>query len=356
MIPVPSGVRVWLPVGVTDMRRGMNGLAVQVQQVLARDPHAGNLYVFRGRRADLVKILWHDGLGMSLYAIALAVERLVLAELRLQDYRQQVRTGAAAGNRVERCRRLGDRLAGTAGELLPHGLDDFPAAGGAFEGFGDRLPELGQRAAATGAGRRTGDHHALAWQVSWQWAVHRLAPRHRAAIRSSGGIGDGLILAGGGLEILKVELHLVEQLAATLGGGAEAVVLELGDQQGDQQLEMRDHRLGAGRARFRLVPRQLLGRQGRAQGSDVIGRHVGGGRHVADSIISRRRCVPSTCARSAGHLRPPGPQRMPPIYAFQHVAQLRRGDRDHAVGRRGPHEFAAFEPLGIQRHAETIMP
>ena len=68
MIPVPSGVRVWLAVGHTDMRRGMNGLALQVQEAMKRDPHAGDLYVFRGRRGNLVKILWHDGLGMSLYA------------------------------------------------------------------------------------------------------------------------------------------------------------------------------------------------------------------------------------------------------------------------------------------------
>jgi len=45
MIPVPSGVRVWLSVGRTDMRRGMNGLALQVQEALGRDPHAGDLYV-----------------------------------------------------------------------------------------------------------------------------------------------------------------------------------------------------------------------------------------------------------------------------------------------------------------------
>ena len=64
MIPVPSGVRVWLATGVTDMRRGMNTLALQVQQDLGRDPHAGDLYVFRGRRGDLIKILWHDGLGI----------------------------------------------------------------------------------------------------------------------------------------------------------------------------------------------------------------------------------------------------------------------------------------------------
>ena len=56
MIPVPSGVRVWLAVGRTDMRRGMNGLALQVQEALRRDPHGGDLYVFRGARGDLIKI------------------------------------------------------------------------------------------------------------------------------------------------------------------------------------------------------------------------------------------------------------------------------------------------------------
>ena len=68
MIPVPSGVRVWLAAGATDMRRGMPGLALQVQERLGRDPHAGDLFVFRGRRGDLIKVLWHDGLGFSLYA------------------------------------------------------------------------------------------------------------------------------------------------------------------------------------------------------------------------------------------------------------------------------------------------
>jgi transposase len=52
MIPVPSGVRVWLATGRTDMRRGMNGLALQVQEVLKRDPYGGHLFVFRGRRGD----------------------------------------------------------------------------------------------------------------------------------------------------------------------------------------------------------------------------------------------------------------------------------------------------------------
>jgi transposase len=77
MITPPVGVRVWLAAGATDMRRGMNGLALQVQQGLRRDPHAGDLYVFRGKRGDLLKILWHDGLGMSLYAKRLERGRFI---------------------------------------------------------------------------------------------------------------------------------------------------------------------------------------------------------------------------------------------------------------------------------------
>ncbi|WP_339467950.1 IS66 family insertion sequence element accessory protein TnpB, partial [Pseudomonas lurida] len=64
MIPVRSDVRIWLATGCTDMRRGMFGLALLVQQGLKRDPHAGDLYIFRGRRGDLIKVLWHDGQGM----------------------------------------------------------------------------------------------------------------------------------------------------------------------------------------------------------------------------------------------------------------------------------------------------
>jgi transposase len=77
MIPVPSGVRVWLATGATDMRRGMNGLAILVQEALNRDPHVGDLYVFRGKRGHMLKILWHDGLGMSLYAKRLERSRFI---------------------------------------------------------------------------------------------------------------------------------------------------------------------------------------------------------------------------------------------------------------------------------------
>ena len=79
MIPVRGDVRVWLASGVTDMRRGMNTLALQVQEALGRDPHGGDLFVFRGRRGDLLKILWHDGVGMSALRQAAGARALRLA-------------------------------------------------------------------------------------------------------------------------------------------------------------------------------------------------------------------------------------------------------------------------------------
>ena len=77
MIPIASGVKVWIATGHTDMRRGMNSLALLVQEAFRRDPHAGDLYVFRGRSGSLIKILWHDGLAMSLYTRRLERGRFI---------------------------------------------------------------------------------------------------------------------------------------------------------------------------------------------------------------------------------------------------------------------------------------
>ena len=67
MIPVPAGTRVWLATGHTDMRKGFDGLALRVQQVLRQNPHGGHVFVFRGKRGGLVKLLWHDGQGLCLF-------------------------------------------------------------------------------------------------------------------------------------------------------------------------------------------------------------------------------------------------------------------------------------------------
>ena len=77
MISLPAGARVWLATGHTDMRKGFDGLALLVQETLKRNPHAGHLFVFRGRRGSLIKVLWHDGQGMCLFAKRLERGRFI---------------------------------------------------------------------------------------------------------------------------------------------------------------------------------------------------------------------------------------------------------------------------------------
>ena len=77
MIAVPAGVRVYLACGPTDMRKGFDGLSVLAQDTLKQDPFAGHLFVFRGKRGDLVKILYWDGQGFCLFAKRLEKGRFV---------------------------------------------------------------------------------------------------------------------------------------------------------------------------------------------------------------------------------------------------------------------------------------
>jgi len=77
VIPVPGGGRVFLATGRSDMRKGFDGLAGLVQDHLKRDPFSGQAFVFRGRRGDLIKILWWDGQGLCLFAKRLEKGRFV---------------------------------------------------------------------------------------------------------------------------------------------------------------------------------------------------------------------------------------------------------------------------------------
>lgn len=77
MIGLPIGTRIWLAAGVTDMRRGMDGLAALVQSALAENPFSGHIFIFRGRRGDLVKLLWWSGDGLCLFAKRLERGRFV---------------------------------------------------------------------------------------------------------------------------------------------------------------------------------------------------------------------------------------------------------------------------------------
>ena len=77
MISPPTGARIWIAAGITDLRRGFTGLSAAVQTVLEQDPFGGQVFVFRGRRGDLIKLLWWDGDGLCLFAKRLERGRFV---------------------------------------------------------------------------------------------------------------------------------------------------------------------------------------------------------------------------------------------------------------------------------------
>jgi transposase len=77
MIALPSQTQIWIAAGVTDLRRGFTGLSGMVQIKLEQDPFSGHVFVFRGRRGHLIKVLWWDGDGLCLFAKRLERGRFV---------------------------------------------------------------------------------------------------------------------------------------------------------------------------------------------------------------------------------------------------------------------------------------
>lgn len=77
MIALPPGTRIWIAAGVTDMRKGFDGLAALIQETLNEEPFSGQMFVFRGKRGDLVKLLWWDGDGLCMLAKRLERGRFV---------------------------------------------------------------------------------------------------------------------------------------------------------------------------------------------------------------------------------------------------------------------------------------
>lgn len=77
MISIPTNTRIWIVAGVTDMRRGFTGLSAMVQTALEENPLSGHVFVFRGRRGDLIKVLWFDGDGLCLFAKRLERGRFI---------------------------------------------------------------------------------------------------------------------------------------------------------------------------------------------------------------------------------------------------------------------------------------
>jgi transposase len=68
MIGLAAGAHIWIVAGVTDMRRGFVGLSGMVQTALKENPFSGQVYIFRGRRGDLIKVLWFHDDGLCLFA------------------------------------------------------------------------------------------------------------------------------------------------------------------------------------------------------------------------------------------------------------------------------------------------
>ena len=77
LFPMNSSVKVWLATGHTDMRCGFPTLALRVQEILKHDPLGGHLFCFRGRRGDLIKVIWHDGQGACLFTRKLEKGRFI---------------------------------------------------------------------------------------------------------------------------------------------------------------------------------------------------------------------------------------------------------------------------------------
>ena len=77
MIGPPSNTQIWIAAGVTDLRRGFTGLSALVQNKLEKNPLSGQVFIFRGRRGDLVKLIWFDGDGLCLFSKRLERGRFV---------------------------------------------------------------------------------------------------------------------------------------------------------------------------------------------------------------------------------------------------------------------------------------
>jgi len=216
---------------------------------------------------------------------ALPVQRLMLAVLGAKDHRQQARPDMAARDDVERGRRLCDPLARPAGELLAHGLDHLPLPRHDLQGLGDRLAELGQLAAAARARGRTGNHHALARQMRRKRRAHRLSAGERADCGTRGRCCGEFVLSRRRGRFLELQFQLVEQLAAAFGG----LPVLLAPQLGDQQLQVRHHRLGPGGARLRFLARRALGGQCCLQRGDLVGQVLGRAAH--GPIVAQRQSL-----------------------------------------------------------------
>ena len=177
----------------------------QVMQGLQRHGAGADL-VGQGRQAEVD--------AFAGIAVPLPVQRLMRPILLEDKHCEQVGTGPATGNDMERRRRLGYLLAMAAGELLAHRLDHLPAARDHLQRLGYVLADLRQLVrAATRTGGRRGYHHALPRQMLGERLARQAAAGEALDLRRAGGrlFGCQLVLGRARLKLVKLEFHLVEK-------------------------------------------------------------------------------------------------------------------------------------------------
>ena len=129
MIALPAGTHIWVACGVTDMRKGFDALAMVAQEVVKQSPQSGHVFVFRGKRADRLKILWWDGTGLCLYAKRMERGRFVWPVTREGAVRflSQHWMSSSKSPRVSPARARCARRTVTARPLPPARSGDAPA-------------------------------------------------------------------------------------------------------------------------------------------------------------------------------------------------------------------------------------
>jgi hypothetical protein len=197
--------------------------------------------------ADMIRHGRHRQLDpLARILLALPVERLMVGILLDQHHRQQARSREAARDRMERRRRLGNRLARPAAELLPHMLGHEPLPRHDIERLGDSLADLGELGAATTrTARRRRMNDAPTRQIGGKVAPRRLAPREALHLNRRR-FCFGLVLSQCRGQLLELQFQLIDEPLAALGARAELLALHLRDHQLqviDQRL--RTHELGA---------------------------------------------------------------------------------------------------------------
>jgi transposase len=76
-LTLPPSAKIYLSLAPCDMRKGFDGLAAQVRNILQLDPFSGAIFLFRGKRGDRLKALVWDGSGLCLYAKRLNRQKFV---------------------------------------------------------------------------------------------------------------------------------------------------------------------------------------------------------------------------------------------------------------------------------------